>query len=193
MAEGACWLRFVFPSHSVEWWSEVAAQPGSTYLHLYLPPAGSMYLSLYPRTCIEVIYAHCGHGPSTTPTHDSLCSPSPICWLEVDVQRNTGCHMVRMAGVTSVSGVLNASAGLTIHFSNQWNFPCTSLCAQSSSRVWLFAIPWAVALQAPLFLGFPKQEYWSGLSFPSLDFPWVGYKFLIYQGCKISRFIEDSS
>ena len=27
--------------------------------------------------------------------------------------------------------------------------------------------PWTVACQAPLCLGFPKQEYWSGLPFPS--------------------------
>ena len=26
---------------------------------------------------------------------------------------------------------------------------------------------WAVACQAPLSLGFPRQEYWSGLPFPS--------------------------
>ena len=27
--------------------------------------------------------------------------------------------------------------------------------------------PWTVAHQSPLSMGFPKQEYWSGLSFPS--------------------------
>ena len=27
-------------------------------------------------------------------------------------------------------------------------------------------ISWTVALQAPLSMGFPRQEYWSGLSFP---------------------------
>ena len=27
--------------------------------------------------------------------------------------------------------------------------------------------PWTVAHQAPLSMGFPRQEYWSGLSFPS--------------------------
>ena len=27
--------------------------------------------------------------------------------------------------------------------------------------------PWTVARQAPLFMGFPRQEYWSGLPFPS--------------------------
>ena len=30
-----------------------------------------------------------------------------------------------------------------------------------------FATPWAVACQAPLSMGFSRQEYWSGLSFPS--------------------------
>ena len=29
------------------------------------------------------------------------------------------------------------------------------------------AIPWPVACQAPLFMGFSRQEYWSGLPFPS--------------------------
>ena len=28
-------------------------------------------------------------------------------------------------------------------------------------------IPWTVALQAPLFMEFSRQEYWSGLPFPS--------------------------
>ena len=30
------------------------------------------------------------------------------------------------------------------------------------SHVQLLAIPWTVALQAPLYMGFPKQEYGSG-------------------------------
>ena len=38
------------------------------------------------------------------------------------------------------------------------------------SHVQLFTTPWAiwtVAHQAPLAMAFSKQEYWSGLSFPS--------------------------
>ena len=27
--------------------------------------------------------------------------------------------------------------------------------------------PWTVAHQVPLSMGFPRREYWSGLSFPS--------------------------
>ena len=35
------------------------------------------------------------------------------------------------------------------------------------SRVQLFAIPWTVAYQAPPSIEFSRQEYWSGLPFPS--------------------------
>ena len=38
---------------------------------------------------------------------------------------------------------------------------------KSLSRVRLFATPWTVAYQAPLSMGFPRQEYCSGLPFPS--------------------------
>ena len=39
------------------------------------------------------------------------------------------------------------------------------------------AIPWTVASQAPLSMGFSRQEYWSGLSFSSLgDLPNPGIK-----------------
>ena len=35
------------------------------------------------------------------------------------------------------------------------------------SRVQLFATPWTVAYQAPPSIAFSRQEYWSGLPFPS--------------------------
>ena len=38
---------------------------------------------------------------------------------------------------------------------------------KSLSRFWLFATPWTVAYQAPPSMGFSRQEYWSGLPFPS--------------------------
>ena len=45
------------------------------------------------------------------------------------------------------------------------------------SYVQLFETPWIAACQSPLSMGFPRQEYWSGLSFP---FP--GY--LLHPGIK---------
>ena len=47
---------------------------------------------------------------------------------------------------------------------------CVCVCAlvlSSFSRVQLFATLWTVAHQAPLSMGFPRQEYWSRLLFPS--------------------------
>ena len=38
---------------------------------------------------------------------------------------------------------------------------------KSLSHVQLFATPWTVAYQAPLSMGFSRQECWSGLPFPS--------------------------
>ena len=35
------------------------------------------------------------------------------------------------------------------------------------SHVQLSATPWRLACQAPLSMGFSRQEYWSGLPFPS--------------------------
>ena len=36
------------------------------------------------------------------------------------------------------------------------------------SRVRLFETPWTVAYKTPPSMGFSRQEYWSGLPFPSL-------------------------
>ena len=43
----------------------------------------------------------------------------------------------------------------------------TKVKVKSLSRVRLFATPWTVAYQAPRSMGFSRQEYWSGLPFPS--------------------------
>ena len=42
---------------------------------------------------------------------------------------------------------------------------CVCVC-ELLSRVQPFATPWAVAHQAPLSMGFSRQEYWSGLPCP---------------------------
>ena len=47
----------------------------------------------------------------------------------------------------------------------------------SLGHVQLFAIPWPVSCQSPLFLEFSRQEYYSGLLFPSPgDLPDPGIK-----------------
>ena len=41
-----------------------------------------------------------------------------------------------------------------------------SVRAQLLSCVQLFATPWTINGQAPLYMGLSRQEYWSGLLFP---------------------------
>ena len=52
------------------------------------------------------------------------------------------------------------------------SFKNTKVKVKLLSHVQIFVIPWTVAYQAPLSMGFSRQECWSGLPFPSLgDLP----------------------
>ena len=76
---------------------------------------------------------------------------------------------VQVLGVTAV-GLCFALA-----FSTDYLL-CILRLHSACSVAQLFASPWTVALQAPLFMGFPRQEYWSGLPFPppeDLSYPWI--------------------
>ena len=42
-------------------------------------------------------------------------------------------------------------------------------CVCVLGHVQFFVNLWTVAYQAPLSMGFSRQEYWSGLPFPSLE------------------------
>ena len=50
---------------------------------------------------------------------------------------------------------------------NPYNRLLLLLLLSHFSRVQLCATPWTAAHQAPLSLGFSRQEHWSGLPFPS--------------------------
>ena len=67
-----------------------------------------------------------------------------------------------------VPGILQARTleWVAISFSNAWKW---TVKMKSLSRVRLFATPWTVAYQAPLSMGFSRQEYWSGVPLPSPD------------------------
>ena len=58
-----------------------------------------------------------------------------------------------------------------MHFRASYSLPSVSdVCAVLShfSHVWLFATLCTITCQAPLSMGFSREEYWSGLPFPSL-------------------------
>ena len=65
-----------------------------------------------------------------------------------------------------VPGILQARIleWVAISFSNAWKW---KVKVKLLSRVQLLAIPWTAAYQAPLSMGFSRQEHWSGLPLPS--------------------------
>ena len=82
-------------------------------------------------------------------------------------------------------------------FDLYWEVSCTTyiiipdqlgcVCAQSFSRVHLFATPWTVARQASLSVEFSKQEYWSGLPFPTPgDLPEPGIESASLWTCQVT-------
>ena len=72
---------------------------------------------------------------------------------------------------TPVPGILQARTPewVAISFSNAWKW---KVKVKSLSRVRLLVTPWTAAYQAPLSIGFSRQEYWSGV--PLLS-PGVNY------------------
>ena len=53
---------------------------------------------------------------------------------------------------------------VAISFSNAWKW---KVKVNSLSQVRLLATSWTAAYQAPLSMGFSRQEYWSGVPLPS--------------------------
>ena len=60
---------------------------------------------------------------------------------------------------------------VAISFSSAWKWKVKLL-----SRVRLLVTPWTAAYQAPLSMGFSRQEYWNGVPLPSPVFPIVMYE-----------------
>ena len=61
-----------------------------------------------------------------------------------------------------------SQAGIKIARRNINNLKYADALLSHLSHIQLFVTPWTMACQAPLSMGFPRQEYWSGLPFPSL-------------------------
>ena len=66
----------------------------------------------------------------------------------------------------SVSLLLSHIQGYHYHLSKFHIYALLLLLLSRFSRVWLLATPWTAAHQAPLSMGFSRQEHWRGLPFP---------------------------
>ena len=65
-----------------------------------------------------------------------------------------------------IPGILQARTleWVAISFSNAWKW---KVKVKLLRRIRLLATPWTAAYQAPLSIGFSRQEYWSGVPLPS--------------------------
>ena len=64
----------------------------------------------------------------------------------------------------SVSKTIASMASFTSSWIPKFRLQCVLSCF---SCVWPFVTPWTASHQVPLSMGFSRQEYWSGLSFPA--------------------------
>ena len=86
------------------------------------------------------------------------CQVSPV------VSDSARPHRPQPARLCPPWGSPGTNTGVGCHFLLQ----CTKVkCESQVAPVWLFETPWTAAYQAPPFMGFSKQEYWSGLPLPS--------------------------
>ena len=79
-------------------------------------------------------------------------------WASISSSRGSSWPMDRTCLLLG-RGILYQCATWEPHFSH--------IEVKSLSHVRLFATPWTVGRQAPLSMGFSRQEYWSGLPYPS--------------------------
>ena len=120
--------------------SENPAQPKTNKYSRVCKNPNSQSLTLF------YVKTHFAKSPQSCPT---LCDPTD--------GRPLG---------SSVPGILQARIleWVAISFSNAWKW---KVKMNSLSRPRLLATPRTAAYQAPPSMGFPRQEYWSGVPLPS--------------------------
>ena len=146
-----------------EFWSELPCPPPGELLNPGTEPASLMSPALAGRffttSATWEAWAHVSINAAAAATNSlqsclTLCDPidgSP------PGSAVPGILQVRTLGCVAIS------------FSNarKWKVK-----VKSCSYVRLLATPWTEAYQAPPFMGFSRQEYWSGLPLPSPDLTW---------------------
>ena len=112
------------------------------------------------------------HGVPASPSHWLLSfihPPFHFCLSCSLLPTNTWSFLMQSIFAISVSlaPAREGSWGLTFSQADcQGSLPMHVCMLSRFSHVCLFATPWTAACQAPLSMGFSRQEYWSGLPCP---------------------------
>ena len=107
-------------------------------------PLTSQYLSDLLKMLLLLLLSHFSHVPTLCDPIDGSPPGSPV------------------------PGILQARTleWVAISVSNVWKW---KVKVKLLSHVWLLATPWTAAYQAPLTMGFSRQEYWSGVPLSSFQ------------------------
>ena len=150
---------------------------GSVYvLHVCMCIPGK-YVCVYCVTCVPYMHVHPGEvcvWCVCVLCYMCLCYMCPV---YAYTPQGSVCYMYACASQGSVCvlcmHVHPREVCVCVSCVRTFSSLCFSLdmClnVKSLSHVQLFVTPWTVAYQAPLSMEFSRQEYWSGLPFPSLN------------------------
>ena len=112
---------------------------------------------------------------------------SEVKWSEVAQSCPTLCDPIDSSPPGSpVPGILQARTleWVAISFSSAWKW---KVKVKSLSCVRLLVTPWTAAYQAPLSMGFSRQEYWSGVPLPSPLYSETSHQLCVYFEIQISQ------
>ena len=116
------------------------------------PKVSVLASQLCPTLCYPVDYS-----PPGSSVHGIL-QAKILEWIPIPSSRGLSQPRDR-TGVSCITGRF-----FTVWPTQKWKWKLLS-------NVRLFATPWTAAYQAPLPMGFSRQEYWSGSPVPSAIFP----------------------
>ena len=126
-----------------------------------------------------------GEGNDNTLQYSCLESPRDggVWWAAIYGVTQSRTRLKRLSSSSSSISPSNECSGLILlQERGPLPGPETGLLSNTQkwklfSHVWFIATPWTVTHQAPLSMEFSRQEYWSGLPFPSpVDLPDPGIK-----------------
>ena len=153
--------------------SQGLAEPGHQLLSLLLPPCFPLWASALGPPGPLFVWSPLLHLLSVPGDQPGQAAWSCGFWLGAIIGKSQ----------QETRGSLEGKAGACIPFSPTLGGPHglgkerKGRKVKSLSRVRLSAAPWTVASQAPLSMGFSRQEYWGGLPCPSPgDLPDLGIK-----------------
>ena len=138
----------------------------------------TVQLSSVAQSCPTLCDPKDYSDPESLGSRTAACQASPV---HHQLPELTQTHVHRIGDAIQPSHPLSSPSPPAFNLSlYSWgNCIFGGVCMLSCVR--LFAVPWTGARQAPLFMGFSRQEYWSGLPFPTPgDLPKPG-KQILYQ------------